>query len=300
MNLSSDALVSSYFKSFSAKNGNDIKPLSKNEEMRLFRRWKNKGDQAALDKLLLHNLKFVVRCANKLAYNADGKAIDINDLIQAGNEGLMHAVSHFKTSKKVRFVSYAYHWINVYIQNFIYANCSTVYVPKSNQTRVLMNRRWEVYSLTNGNDPEALEKWEKEFQKKYNTSKDLLKQEEAKIQTIVNQPSMDKPFVGSEGEETNLHDKLHDDECFNIFGLIAEKQEHELIKKKVRAALKQMDSRDRDILRSRFADDSLTLETIAKKYNLSRERVRQIELQALKKIKAKLIKSKAIQEIVQC
>src|SRR3990167_6106098 len=249
-----DPLVTRYFNSFDGKNGNTIKALPKQEELKLFRRWKKKKDKAALDKLLLANLKFVVRCANKFKRHADGKAIDINDLIQAGNEGLMMAVDRFKPAKNYRLVTFAVHWINAYIRNFIYANVSTVRVSLNNKTKALIDHKWTAYNLLNGKDSEALNEWRDAFTKKHKISAKTMKMEEEKIQTVYSIFSMDKQRAGYDGsstEDSTLHNELNGNQ-FYVQYLVENKDEQHLIKKRVRTALKRLPQRDRDILRQRF------------------------------------------------
>ena len=302
-----DPLVTRYFNSFDGKNGNTVKALPKTEEMKLFRRWKNKKDKAALNKLCLANLKFVVRCANKFQGHADGKAIDINDLIQAGNEGLMQAIIHFKPAKNARLITYAVHWINAYIRNFIYANASTVRVSLNNKTKTLIDQKWIVYNLLNGKDEAALTTWRERFKQKYKLSEKTMKAEEEKIQTIGSIFSIDKErsFGGDSSESTsNLHNELNNYQA-NVDHIVETKNEQELIRKRVRAALKRIPQRDRDILRERFGIDKsmrdvdpMTMQQCADKLGISRQRIEQLQCRALGAMKERLEKDRAIQEII--
>ena len=302
-----DPLVTRYFNSFDGKNGRSIKSLPKQEELKLFRRWKKKKDKAALDKLIVANLKFVVKCANRFKSHADGKAIDINDLIQAGNEGLMHAITGFEPERDLKFITYAVHWINACIRNFIYANVSTVRVSLNNKTKALIDQKWTAFNLLNGKNSEELNEWRNAFTKKHKIPMKTMKMEEEKIQTIYSIFSMDKNRTGYDGGSTNdttLHNELNSDQ-FNIEYLIENKEEQDLIKKRVREALKRIPQRDRDILRQRFGIDKqnrdidpMTLRESGLEQGISRERIRQLEARALKLVKERLEKDQAIQEIV--
>ena len=149
MKTTIDPLVTKYFNSFGGKKGKTVQPLPKKEEKKLLSLWRNKKDKKALDAFLLANIKFVVTCANKFSGYADGKTITINDLIQAGNEGLIHAVKGFKPSKNVRFISYAFYWINAYVRKYIYENISVVRLPLNNRIKSLIDYRWSAFDIIN-------------------------------------------------------------------------------------------------------------------------------------------------------
>lgn len=301
-----DQLVTRYFNSFDGKGGRTIESLPKSEELKLFRQWKNKkkGGKAALDKLILANLKFVVKCANKFSYHVDNKAIDINDLIQAGNEGLMQAIKHFKPSKNCRLITYGVHWINAYIRNFVYANVSTVRVSMNDKTKSLIDQRWTAFSLLNGKDADALSEWRETFKSKYKVSEKIMQDEESKVQTIGSFTSMDKEFATLEGDGSNLHNKLTNDQSQSGY-LVENKEEQDLIRLRVRAALKYLPSRNRDILKMRFGIDNhkrdvdiMTMKQCGKKYKVSRQAIDQVEKKALVDLKRILQKDQAIMEII--
>lgn len=305
--IATNSLVTKYFNSFDGKNGNTIKPLPKQEELKLFRRWKRNKDKAALDKIILSNLKFVVKCANKFRYQTNGKAIDIDDLIQAGNEGLMHAIDGFKPNKNLKFITYAVHWINAYIRNFIYANVSTVRVSLNNKTKALIDHKWKAFNLLNGKDIDATNQWRENFKKKHNISDKTMKAEEEKIQTICSIFSMDKKtIISDDSSETDLHNLLASEQ-FNPSRLVENKNEQDLISRRVRAALKKIPQRDRDILRARFGIDNskrdidiVTLQKYADDCGISRQKILQLQNRALERIKEKLIADPIVQEILSC
>ena len=298
-----DSLVTKYFNSFDGKNGNTIKVLPKEEELKLFRRWKKKKDKVALNKIIVANLKFVVKCANKYKGHADGKAIDINDLIQAGNEGLMHAIAGFQPKRNLKFITYAVHWINAYIRNFIYFNCGTIRVSLNNCTKVLIDQKWANYSLLNSKDGDAIDAWREAFKKKYQLSAKTMQAEEEKIQTVGSIFSMDKQrSIGDGGTPTTLHNELQDNQ-FQYS--IENKNEQKLISERVRATLETIPQRDRDILKQRFGIDNLkrdidpmTMQACGNKHGISKERVRQLENRALEMMKQELKKDPVIQEII--
>lgn len=291
-----DPLVTKYFKTFQTLN-----PLSKKEEHQLFCRWKNKKDKKAFDKLILHNLKFVVRQANKFSWGCNDKTITITDLIQAGNEGLIEAVNHFKPSKNTKLVSYAVHWINSRIKTFIQKNVSTVHLPQSTLTKSLIDRRGETFSILNNRDSAVLKKWENKIQKKFHVSKQTLKNEEQKIATIFNQFSLDNDKVPGMDGEVNWHNVIPSE--FNLVKKYEEKNKQEILKEKIKNAMKCLNERERDIIQSRIMlddEDSLTLSVVGKKYNISRERIRQVQEIALTKLRLSLENDSTIKEIVEC
>ena len=303
--ITTDSLVTKYFNSFDGKSGNTIKPLPKKEELKLFRRWKRNHDKADLNKIILSNLKFVVRCANKYKGHTDGKAVDINDLIQAGNEGLMHAINGFNPNRNLRLITYAVHWINAYIRNFIYFNSGTVRVGLNNLTKVLIDQKWSIFSLLNSKDSAAINSWREEFKTKYQISAKTMQAEEEKIQTIGSIFSMDKERGSDIDDNFTMHNELSDNQ-FNVEYLVENKNEQEVISKHVRAALQQIPHRDRDILKQRFGIDNakrdidpMTMLACGNKHGISKERVRQLENRALGMMKQKLESDPAILEIVE-
>lgn len=294
----SNPLVTKYFNSMDGHSGNTIKPLSKNEELRLFRQWKHQGDRQALDQLLKANVKFVVKVANRYSSNCDGKAIDINDLIQAGNEGLMLAVEHFKTSRKVRFITCARWWIEAYIRLFIYYNVSTVHTPLNNRTKAFIDRRKSLYKMLNerGNE-EEIARWEEEVKKKYQMSSKQIEDEKRKVQSIGSQKSLDYSMVASDGTETNLHNYLHSDQL-NTGYLVEQKERMELMRAKIQELLKHFSPRYVEFINMRFLrEEPATLQEIGERLDISRERARQMEVAVLDEMRA-ILATDRIREVL--
>jgi len=294
-----DPLVSRYFASFEKLY--DVLP--RQEERKLFKQWKHKKDKTARETILNSNLKFVVKQANKYRSFVDNKAITINDIIQAGNLGLLEAIDHFKIGKNVRFITYAVHWVNAYIRMFIYRNVTPVQVGLNNRTKIMIDQKWTVINLLNGKDGEALDEFRKKFRKKYKISAKQMTNEEEKVQSLFGVQSMDAAMrIGNDAEDTvNLHNKISSSQ-FNTEHLVENKEEQDLIKKKIKKALRRLIPRDREIIKMRYLqddDETMTLANIGKKYNVSRERIRQLESRALELMKDNLKDDETVQEVLQ-
>lgn len=294
----SDPLVTKFFNSLDGQAGRTIQVLSKTEELKLFRQWKHQGDQKALDRLLKAHVKFVVKIANKYSSNCDGRSIDINDLIQAGNEGLMQAAYHFKTSKRVRFITCAQYWIDAYIRLVIYYNISIVHIPLNNRTKAFMDYRKTIYQMLNDRgNPEALKRWESEVQRKYGLSNKQVEDEKAKVQTIGSQRSIDYSMVAHDGSETNLHNYLHSDQL-NPGYLVEQKERLDLMRAKVQDLMRNFSPRYVEFIHMRFLrEEPATLQEIGERLDISRERARQMEVAVLDEMRA-LLTTDRIREVL--
>ena len=284
-----DPLVSQYFQSF----GNH-KPLPKEEELKLLRRWKKnkKRERKSLEKVILSNLRFVVKCANKFHIYCSG-TITINDLIQAGNEGLLRAAEKFNPSRNVRFVTYAVHWIKVCIRMYIYDNSGIVRVGTTPTIRLLIDKKWTTKQMLEEKDPEIVQKWEEDFKKKYKITDSHFQSDKMRAVSVFSISHLDKPIMDGDGSETNLYNFINNNEQFNTEYLVHNKDEQELIKRRIRLAMKHLSPRDKNILRWRYLsdeDDHKTLKQVGEELNISRQRVEQIEKEALKRMKEKLMK----------
>lgn len=299
----SDPIIEKYFRSFDSEN---IKPLSKQQEKELVLLWKNEKDIKARDKIIKHNLKFVVRCANKFANVCNGGTITIHDLIQSGNIGMLRALDKFDSERNVRFITYAMHWINAYMRYFVYNNVGPLKVVTNSTTRSMFEKRWTVFQAISDRDPDALNKFERKFKKKYKCSNDQIKAAEQRMQSLLTQRSLDgvvnaDGVAGGHPQDSNtLYNYIPSDK-FDPHYLVATKNDHNILKNKLRRMVKSLPVRDRDIIRLRYLkeDGCLTLQQVGNKYGISRERVRQLEERILEGMKEKLEKHQAIQEILQ-
>ncbi len=247
--------------------------LSPEEEHRLAVRFYEEKDLEAAQTLITSNLRFVVKIAGE--YRSYG--MKMLDLIQEGNVGLMMAVRKFNPYKGYRLISYAVWWIRAYIQNFIISTWSLLKIGTTQAQKKLffkLNQAKNAMKNMFGEDDaaavsQALGVKESEF-----TEMD---------QRLRGDYSLD--CEGIDGEGTALIESLAD-ERKNQEDALADFQEAFILEREVAGALDRLNEKERYIIEKRvIADDPMTLQEIADRFSVSRERIRQIEEGALKKMK---------------
>jgi len=251
--------------------------LSREEEYELAMKYKNDGDLEAARKLVTSNLKFVVRVANE--YKNYG--FNTMDLIQEGNVGLMHAVKGFDPTKGYRLISYAVWWIRAYIQNYIIRSWSLVKLGTTQAQRKLFYKlRSTKNEMEMGGKELGAEDYE-ELAERLEVPKEAVLEMEQRMGS--KDLSLDVP-VKKENDTTHL--EFLSEEVATQEELITKAEEQERVKEGMSEALKTLKERERYIIEKRvLSDKPLTLEELGTKFNISRERVRQIESAALKKLK---------------
>jgi RNA polymerase sigma-32 factor len=247
--------------------------LSADEEYDLASRLREEGDLQAAHTLITANLRFVVKVAGE--YRSYG--IKMLDLIQEGNIGLMMAVRKFDPTKGVRLISYAVWWIRAYIQNHIISAWSLLKIGTTQAQRKLFFKlnqaKQAIVSMTGEGDLHA-------------AALSLgVKDAEAQEmeQRLRGELSLDVPMI--EGEGGTFLESLPDLRQ-NQEEMLADHQETVILEKGVASALQTLNEKERFVIEQRVAaEDPMTLQEIADHFSLSRERVRQIEDGALKKMK---------------
>ena len=248
--------------------------LDRPQEIELARRYRNDNDLDAAHQLICANLRFVVKVANE--YRRYG--FRQLDLVQEGNIGLMLAVNKFDPERGIRLISYAVWWIRAYIQNFVMRSWSLVKIGGSRAQKKLFFKlkqtQSEMRSLT-GSAPVA------DLAEKLEVSeKDI---EEMATMMSARDSSLDVELF--EGEDYTRMDRLVEQRS-NQEEELAEKQENRQLKQQVQQALQVLNERERHIVQRRLLDEeTATLQNLADEYDISRERVRQIEQNALRKVK---------------
>jgi len=261
--------------------------LSRKEEYELAMKYKNDGDLDAARKLVSSNLKFVVKVANE--YKNYG--LNTMDLIQEGNIGLMQAVKGFDPNKGYRIISYAVWWIRAYIQNYIIKSWSLVKVGTTQAQRKLFYKLRSTKNQLELGDGNLSAEDYKELADKLNVSNEAVIEMDKRMGG--KDFSLDAEIKGD--TELSHMDFLADDDV-NQEELITKAEEDDIVKSGMVDALKVLKDRERFIIENRILSDKpLTLEELGEKYNISRERVRQIENAALKKMKG-VLKEKGISE----
>lgn len=257
---------------------NKVPMLTLEEEKDLAHRYLTEGDLDAARRLVLAHLRFVVHVAKGYG----GYGLQLGDLIQEGNIGLMKAVKRFDPSREVRLVSFAVHWIRAEMHEFILRNWRIVKVATTKaQRKLFFNLRkskkrlgWlnmdEVNTVAEnlGVKPEVVLEMESR-----------LSGQDVGFDLSSNSDDDDKPYVSpsaylvskSESPEYELEASDMQDHQNNL----------------LYQGLSELDERSQDIIRSRWlADDKATLQTLADRYSVSAERIRQLEVNAMNKIRA--------------
>ncbi|MEM7406079.1 MAG: RNA polymerase sigma factor RpoH [Pseudomonadota bacterium] len=256
---------------------NSIPLLTAEEEVELAKAFRNEDDLDSARRLVMSHLRFVVR----LARTYSGYGLPQADLIQEGNIGLMKAVKRFDPDVGVRLVSFAVHWVRAEIHEYILRNWRIVKVATTKaQRKLFFNLRGSKKKLGWMSQAEA----DVVAQQLGVTRKNVFEMEERLH-------ARDAAFDGysdSTNEESErpspssfLHDSSRDP------ALEAEAQQWETVQRsRLTAALNGLDERSADIVRSRWlVEPKSTLQELAQVYGVSAERVRQLESNALKKLK---------------
>ncbi|PID33764.1 MAG: RNA polymerase sigma factor RpoH [Thiotrichales bacterium] len=258
----------------------EIPVLKKSEEHALAVRLRDNGDLEAARQLIMHNLRFVI----KVARGYSGYGLPLADLVQEGNVGLMKAVKRFDPAVNVRLVSFAVHWIRAEIHEFILKNWKIVKVATTKaQRKLFFNLRSKKKRLAWMSDAEV-----KEIASDLGvTSKDVMEMEKRMSgQDVGFDLSSDEDEDSTYSPNQYLQSEVEDDPSEAIETADWESHTQSLFKD----AMSTLDDRSKDILASRWlVEDKATLQDLAAKYNVSAERVRQIESNAIDKLKALVV-----------
>ena len=252
--------------------------ITVDEEVELAQKIKQ-GDQAALDKLVSANLRFVVSVAKQ--YQNQG--LSLPDLIDEGNLGLIKAAQKFDETRGFKFISYAVWWIRQSILQAL--------AEQSRIVRLPLNQVGSLNKIV-----KALQRFEQENERRPSPA-ELAEQLDVPVEKIADtmkvsgrHVSVDAPFV--DGEDNSLLDVLPNEDSPMADSSLTQ----ESLSKEVNRALEQLNPRERDILKMFFGIgcQEMTLEEIGAKFDLTRERVRQIKEKAIRRLKgqkSKLLKS---------
>ena len=267
--------------------------LSEKEEYMLAKRWQTKGDAKAARKLITSHLRLVA----KIAFGYKGYKLPIEDIISEGNVGLMKAVKKFDPDKGFRLSTYAMWWIKASINEFILNSWSLVKLgTTAAQKKLFFNLqrlKIQMSQIEKGElPPEIVKKIAKRL-----SSKNLKIEEKDVIEMnrrlLGPEKSLNSPIsIDNETEQIALL-KSNEENQENKLDKIDEKSKRkELLLK----ALEKLNEREKDIFIKRCLDDPpATLEKLSKTYNVSRERIRQIEVRCFEKVK-KMALEAAIEE----
>ena len=256
-----------------------IPMLSAEEELDLARRLYTQGDLIAARRLILSNLRFVAKIARGYA----GYGLQQGDLIQEGNIGLMKAVKRFNPEIGVRLVSFAVHWIRAEIHEFILRNWRIVKVATTKaQRKLFFNLRRSKPSLGWFNHEEI-----QSVAKELGVSPKVVQEMEQRMAAHDTHFDLPVNFDEDEGRQGSLAPIQYlQDSRYDPARLLEFDDSTEHDNQGLHAAMATLDPRSQDILNKRWlADDKATLQDLAAKYQVSAERIRQLEQNAMKKLK---------------
>jgi RNA polymerase sigma-32 factor len=257
--------------------------LSPEEEIKLANLWRKRKDRRALDKLVTSHLRLVV----KTAMGFRGYGQPISDLIAAGNVGLMRAVKRFDADRGFRFSTYALWWIRSSIQEYILHSWSLVKVGTTGTQKKLFFNLRKVKSQMHMNETD-----------------DLAPENVARIADLLNVPEsevidMNRRMAGPDnslnapvGDEDGGMQWLDwiEDPNENQEARLSQNQETTQRRRELTAAMDGLTERERHILvNRRLAEVPPTLEHLSRRYGISPERVRQIEMRAFEKVQKHMV-----------
>ena len=254
--------------------------LTKEQEQELALKLYEEDDLDAARQLVIHHLRFVVH----IARSYQGYGLPLADIIQEGNVGLMKAVDKYDPHRGVKVVSFAVHWIKAEIHEYILKNWRLVKIATTKaQRKLFFNLRSKKKTL------EWLTKEEAEkIAEDLNVEvKDALHMES---RLSSNDASFDAPSSTDDDEEIMSPSQYLEDKTYDPELIVATSEAQELNHNDLTEALKMLDDRSKDILQRRYlTDQKATLHDLADEYDVSAERIRQIENGALKKLKAFMV-----------
>jgi len=252
-----------------------IPVLSKEDEQALATQFRDEEDLDAARELVMAHLRFVVH----IAKGYTGYGLPLNDLIQEGNVGLMKAVKRFDPTYDVRLVSFAVHWIRAEIHEFVLKNWRIVKVATTKAQRKLffnLRKKKKTLAWLSAAETKAVAddlgvsaKEVTEMEKRLH-SRDAIFDPTPDLDDERNfTPAAYLPAPDSDpAKQVETHDFNHDAST------------------RMRAALNILDDRSRRILEERWlTEDKMTLHELAAEYGISAERIRQLEVNAIKKLR---------------
>lgn len=263
---SDDNILSMYLKEI-----NKIPLLTREEEVELATK-AAQGDKVAKDKIVQANLRFVVNVAKK--YQNHG--LDLVDLISEGNIGLMTAIERFDVSKGYHFISYAVWWIR---QAILKAICE-----KSRMIRLPLNRANELVQIEQARKAITADKSEEE---EMTQVAEMLGMSNQLVRDLINisrdMVSLDAPMGNGDDSVVSLGDNTVDTRYQSPEDVAMESVMHDELEN----ALASLSMKEAQILRYRFGlsgNKSMSLKEVGDKFNLTKERIRQIEKKAIRRL----------------
>ena len=255
--------------------------LSAEEEFMLAKRYKEHGDTKAAHKLVTSHLRLVA----KIAMGYRGYGLPITDLISEGNVGIMQAVKKFDPDKGFRLATYAMWWIRAQIQEYVLHSWSLVKIgTTAAQKKLFFNLKKLKNQLESFDEDNLSPENIREIANRLNVK-------EVEVQNMEN-----RLFAGDHSLNTKINDEANAEWIDTIIDnsetqdtILEKNDEFSYRKKLFKKALEVLNPREREILEQRqLKDKPKKLEELSKKFNISRERVRQIEVKAFEKVQKEI------------
>lgn len=255
--------------------------ITREEELELITRWRATGEESARDALVRAHLRHVVAIA--LRYRRYG--VPLGELIAEGNFGVVHALSKFEPSRGTRFVTYAAYWIRAYILNHIIRSWSLVGVGSGAlRSKMFFKLRRERVKITNqvgeGAEADAM------LAKTLNLPEEKLSLMVRRLEA--RDVSLDTRLY--DDSNTTLIDTLPSGDVSQEEGVLSSEVSG-YVRDAVRDAVAELDKRERYIVEKRLmadSEDELSLAEIGRRLGVSRERARQLEARAKRKLKSRI------------
>jgi RNA polymerase sigma-32 factor len=257
--------------------------LTPDEEFMLGKRYAEHDDTAAAHKMVTSHLRLVA----KIAMGYRGYGLPVSEVISEGNVGLMQAVKKFDPDKGFRLATYAMWWIKASIQEYVLRSWSLVKMgTTANQKRLFFNLRKLKGKM------KALEEGDLKHEHTEKIAKTLGVSEEEVLsmnQRLSGDASLNAPIKAAEGESGQWQDWLVD-ESPSQETLLVQQDELEVRREMLADAMDVLNEREQRIFTARrLSEDPLTLEELSKEFDVSRERVRQIEVRAFEKVQKAMV-----------
>ncbi|MEA2890845.1 MAG: polymerase sigma-32 factor [Bradyrhizobium sp.] len=252
--------------------------LERDQEYALAKRWRERGDREAADQLVTSHLRLAV----KIAMGYRGYGLPVSEIISEGNIGLMQALNRFEPEKGFRFATYAMWWIRASIQDYILRSWSLVKIgTTANQKRLffkLRSAKNKIAAFESGDlRPDQVASIAKSLDV---TNQDVIDMN----RRLGGDKSINAP-LHEDGETGEWQDHLVD-QSPSPEAIVVEQDDKEHQHSALIAAIDVLDDRERRIFEARhLVDEPLTLEELAANFNVSRERIRQIEVRAFEKVR---------------
>jgi RNA polymerase sigma-32 factor len=252
--------------------------LEPQEEYMLAKRYQEHDDRKAAHKLVTSHLRLVA----KIAMGYRGYGLPIGEVVSEGNVGLMQAVKKFDPERGFRLATYAMWWIKASIQEYILRSWSLVKMgTTANQKRLFFNLRRMKGKIQAIEDGDLKPDQVKEIATKLKVSEDEVVSMNRRLS---GDASLNAPIKAGEGESGQWQDWLVDDHDSQEQTLI-EQDELDTRRAMLARAMGVLNDRERRIFEARrLAEDPVTLEELSSEFDISRERVRQIEVRAFEKV----------------